>query len=161
MMGYIVELWLCKYIKEVRSSQPVELNKIQFFPVSIVNNIVEENDTFINTFHQKPNFNYYENHQFHKLVNKLPENKMFSLLHTDICSFQGNFESLQNLISNLGHKFSAIAVSETWTPNNDKSDNKPKTLESYQHCHGVTSCVRYILLVYFLSLNERTCQTKT
>ena len=121
--------------------------------MSIVNNIVEENDTFINTFHEKPNFNYYQNHQFRKLVNKLPENKMFSLLHTDICSFQGNFESLQNLISNLGHKFSAIAVSETWTPNNDKSDNKPKTLESYQNCHGVTSCVHYICASLFFKSN--------
>ena len=49
------------------------------------NNIIEENDTFMNTTHQKPNFNYYHNHQFYELVNKLPENKTFSLLHTNIC----------------------------------------------------------------------------
>ena len=42
----------------------------------------------MNTFDQKPNFNYYHNHQFHKLVNKLPENKTFSLLHTNICYTQ-------------------------------------------------------------------------
>ena len=48
------------------------------------NNIIEENDTFMNTSDQKPNFNYYHNHQFHKLVNKLPEIKTFSLLHTNI-----------------------------------------------------------------------------
>ena len=34
--------------------------------------------------------------------------------------FQGNFENLENFISNLGHQFSIIAVSETWSPNNDK-----------------------------------------
>ena len=46
------------------------------------NNTIEENDTFMNTFDQKPNFDYYQSHQFHKLVNKLPENKTLSLLHT-------------------------------------------------------------------------------
>ena len=91
----------------------------------------------MNTFDQKPNFYYCHNHQFHKLVNKLPENKTFSLLHTNICLHQCNFENLQNLISNLRHKFSVIAVSETWTPNDDKRSDKPKTLESYQNYHGV------------------------
>ena len=68
---------------------------------------------------------------------KLPATKTFSLLHTNVCSLPGNFENLQHLISNLGHKFSVIAVSETWTPNNDKCGNKPKTLEGYQSYHGV------------------------
>ena len=58
----------------------------------LFNNIIEEKDTFMNSFDQKPNFNYYHNHQFHKLVTKLPENKNFSLLHKNICLFQDNFE---------------------------------------------------------------------
>ena len=91
----------------------------------------------MNNFDQQPNFNNYQDHQFQKSVNKLPENKTFSLLHTDICSLQGNFKNLQNLISNLGQIFSVIAVSGTWTPNNNKSDNKSKTLEGYQNYHGV------------------------
>ena len=45
----------------------------------------------MNTFDQKASFNYYQNHQFHMLVNELPENKT---LHTNICSLQGNFENL-------------------------------------------------------------------
>ena len=72
-----------------------------------------------------------------KLVKKLPDNKTFSLLHTNICSLYDNFENFQNLISNLGHKFSVLAVSETWTPNNDKRGNKSKTLKGYQNYHGV------------------------
>ena len=28
-------------------------------------------------------------------------------------------------------------MSETWTPNNDNSGNKPETLEGYQNYHGV------------------------
>ena len=101
------------------------------------NNIIEENYTFMNTIDQKSNFNYYHNHQFHKLVNKIPENKTSSLLHTNICSLQGNFENLQNLISNLVHKFSVIPVSETWTSNKDQSGNKSKTLEGCQSYHDV------------------------
>ena len=61
----------------------------------------------MNTFDQKPNFNYYQNHQFHKLVNKLPENKTLSLLHTNMCSLQGDFENFQSLIS-IGHKFTVM-----------------------------------------------------
>ena len=43
-----------------------------------------------------------------------------------------------------------IAVSETWTPNNEKSGNKAKTLEGYQNYHGVkgkslkSGCVFYV-----------------
>ena len=61
----------------------------------------------MNTFDQKPNFNYYQNHQFHKLVNKLPENKTLSLLHTNMCSLQDDFENFQSLIS-IGHKFTVM-----------------------------------------------------
>ena len=50
---------------------------------------------------------------------------------------QGNFGNLGNLIINLGHKFSVIAASETWTSNTDRSGNKSKTLGSYQIYHGV------------------------
>lgn len=42
------------------------------------------------------------------------------------------WKNLQNLTSNLGNKFSVITVSETGTPNNDKSGNKPKTI-GYQN----------------------------
>ena len=45
-------------------------------------------------------------------------------------------KTLQNLISNLGQKFSVIAVSETRNPNSDKSGNKPQALEGYQNYHG-------------------------
>lgn len=43
----------------------------------------------------------------------------------------------QNLLSNLGHKFRVISVSETWNPNIEKSGNKPKTLEGNYNYHGV------------------------
>ena len=51
-----------------------------------------------------------------KLVSNLSENKAFSVFHTNICSLQANFGSLQNLIYNLDHQLSLVALSETWSP---------------------------------------------
>ena len=39
-------------------------------------------------------------------------------------------------MSNLGHKYSVIPVSETWAPINE-SGNKSESLESYHDYHGV------------------------
>ena len=48
-------------------------------------------------------FNYYLNHEFHKLNKNInsDKNDKFSLLHTNICSLQGNFEKLEMLLNNL------------------------------------------------------------
>ena len=69
----------------------------------------------IENFLLQPNFKYYQNHDLHKLSKGLKGNKIFSLLHTNVCSLRGNFESMQNLINNLDHSFSVISVSEAWT----------------------------------------------
>ena len=100
------------------------------------NKIIEESGTFKNTIYQKPNYNYYHNHRFRRLVNKLPENKTFILLHLNIYLLQGNFDNLQNVMRNLGHKFNVITASQIWAPSNDKGGNKTKTLQSYQNYHG-------------------------
>ena len=83
-----------------------------------INNITEKNNTFLNTFDRKPNFKYQKNHQFHKLVN----------VH-----FKVTLKTFKTLKVILHHKFSVIAVSETWTQNNDKL----KSLEGYQNYCGV------------------------
>ena len=56
---------------------------------------------------------FYQTHEFDKLVNNLLEKKAFSVFHTNICSLEANFDNLQNLINNLDHQF--IALPETWT----------------------------------------------
>ena len=66
-------------------------------------------------------FKYYLNHKFHKLNNNINsgKNDKFSLLHTNRCSLQDNFEKLQMLLSDLEYQFDVIALTETW--HNDKN----------------------------------------
>ena len=85
----------------------------------------------------QPNFKYYQNHDFHKLIKALKGNKTFSLLHTNIYSLQGNFENLQNLINNLDHSFSAISVSEACIPESKSKEFNLEILEGYQKYYGI------------------------
>ena len=57
-----------------------------------------------------------QTHEFHKLANNLSENKAFTVFHANICSLQANFDILQNLINNLDHQFSVVALYKPWTP---------------------------------------------
>ena len=64
------------------------------------------NDNY-NAFHTlKPNFKYYETHEFHSI--KETHDNSFSLLHTNICSLQFNGDNLENLLSILQFKFDII-----------------------------------------------------
>ena len=100
------------------------------------NNINDTNDQMFDNFILQPNFKFYQNHDFHKLSEKLNKNKDFSIFHTNICSLQGNFENLHNLLADLEFSFSVIAVSETWTPESKKNQEKPH-LEGYQPYRGI------------------------
>ena len=77
--------------------------------------VIDKSDNMIENFSLQPNFKHYQNHDLHKLSKGLKGSKIFSLLHTNVCSLRGNFESMQNLINNLDHSFSVISVSEAWT----------------------------------------------
>ena len=45
---------------------------------------------------ENTSFDFYATHEFHKLINKIKHNSnSFSLLHTNICSLQGNIEKLE------------------------------------------------------------------
>ena len=62
----------------------------------------------------KPDFKYYELHDFHTMKNKVKNS--FSVLHTNICSLHFDGDNLHNLLANLEFKFDIVAVSETWNP---------------------------------------------
>ena len=77
---------------------------------------------FINTTNREfdemvlnSNFNYHDNHEFHKLKQKCSNNRNFSIIHTNICSLQANSEKLELFCNNLNHNFDVIALSKTWT----------------------------------------------
>ena len=62
------------------------------------------------------NFSYYLTHDFHKLHNKncsKTNSTSFSVLHTNICSLQGNFDNLEQLFNNLECELDIIALTET------------------------------------------------
>ena len=61
----------------------------------------------------QPDLKYYQSHEFYKLKESLNIDKIFSLIHTDICSIGGNTEKLETLLSNLEHNFDVLALSET------------------------------------------------
>ena len=86
------------------------------------------------------NFNYYLTHDFHKLQNK-NSNKTnstnFSVLHTNICSLQGNFDNLEQLLNSLECEFDIIAVTETW--HTERNQNFiPGLLTGFQNYEGIS-----------------------
>ncbi len=84
------------------------------------------------------NFKYYTIHEFHKLYNKINQNKspLFSLMHTNICSLNKNLENLELLTTSLGHKFDVIALSETWITDKNEATINSLSLPGYQKYHG-------------------------
>ena len=73
---------------------------------------------------------------FTNLLKTYRRTKPLVFFHTNICSLQANFDNLQNLIKNLDHQFSVVALSETWTPQNKKILFKPQKLVEYQPYYG-------------------------
>ena len=94
-------------------------------------------DHNFDTYHSlKPDFKYYETHEFHILK----EHKLnsFSLIHTNICSLQHNGDNLQNLLANLEFKFDIIALSETWNPDYKEHTFQPPIINGYKPYKGTT-----------------------
>ena len=84
------------------------------------------------------NFNYYDNHEFHKLIKSPSVNvhKISSIFHTNISSVSKNIENVEILLDNLDFKFDVIALSETWhTNDNDKFITQIK-LEGFHNYSG-------------------------
>ena len=84
------------------------------------------NNNFVNLTDKEPdkmmlnsNFKYYDNHEFHKLKQKWSNNRNFSIFHTNIYLLQANSDKLELLTNNLNHDFNVIALSETWTSENN------------------------------------------
>ena len=85
------------------------------------------------------NLSYYLTHDFHKLHNK-NSNKTnstnFSVLHTNICSLQGNFNNLEQL-NNLEYEFDIIGLTETWHTEGNQNFISG-LLTGYQNYEGIS-----------------------
>ena len=89
----------------------------------------------------QPNFDYFQTHDFHKLIQKKQAKNSFSILHTNICSLYANGEDLEMLITNLEHNFSVIALSETWTSKQvtNKQLPEPRNYQPFCATQGTTT----------------------
>ena len=103
-------------------------------------NSIPHNNDPCDILNIKHNFKYYDNHEFHKL-NMLSNNAKsnnFSIFHSNICSLQGNFDSLQILLNDLNHEFDITSLSETWNPESKKHVFSAPKLENYHSYKGTT-----------------------
>ena len=66
----------------------------------------------------------------------MKKNKTLSILHTNICSLEGNAEELETLISNLEFNFHIILISESWIYY-AREKIKPKLLMDIKHTMGL------------------------
>ena len=96
-------------------------------------------------------FKYYLNHEFHKLNKNINsgKNDKFSLLQTNICSLQDNFEKVEMLLSDLENQFDIITLTETWHNDNNPSFTAgiPPGYQKYESTSGSTKkggCGLYI-----------------
>ena len=97
----------------------------------------EEFDENFETYHSlKPNFKYYETHEFITMKENLTNS--FSLLHTNICSLQYNGDDLVNLLAKHEFKFDIVAVSETWNPDYKEHTFQPPILAGYKPYKGTS-----------------------
>ena len=91
-------------------------------------------------FDLKPKFDYFTNHDFHKLgQGKISASKPLSILHTNISSIQHNLDNLTYLLENLQYKFDVIAFSETWNPDSKAYKFNAGIIEGYQPYTGTNS----------------------
>ena len=63
--------------------------------------------------------NFYSSQEFNNLVQARYFNDKLSFLRLNIRSIRNKFDALINYLNSLDHKFSIIALTETWINNND------------------------------------------
>ena len=91
---------------------------------------------FVRCFHIC--FKYYTIHEFHKLVTKSKKSNTLSLIHSNICSINANFENLETFLIDTEFKFDVITLSETWPPSNKAKSFTPPILPGYHNYIGNT-----------------------
>ena len=80
------------------------------------------------------NFDYFQTHDFHKLLKKVKNSSKkseFSIFHSNIQSLQNKLDKIHILLADLGHTFDIIALSETWTDTSEKKSSAIGQLEGY------------------------------
>ena len=127
-------LYSCKCLKNTDFTTEKDKNVFHYTPIynrEDEKSILTDTNNFLESFTIQPNFDYFQTHDFHKLIQKKQAQNSCSILHTNICSLYANAEDLEMLITNLEHNFSVIALSETWTSTQVTNKRLPE-LRNYQ-----------------------------
>ena len=104
---------------------------------------IQCSDKVTDKFTLLPKYQFYQTLEFHKLLNNLLKIKAFSV-------FQQTLTICKNLINNLCHQSSSVALSEWWIPQDKNSLFRPLNWDGYQPYYGKqrnslkTGCEFYI-----------------
>ena len=113
--------------------EKLELNK------SVHNeNSIESSNDIDSQLPSTNDFDYYDTHMFHKLLNNKALNikTNLSIIHTNICSLLKHSEDIDQLLDNLDHRFGVIALTETWHSAKNSEAIKNLVIDGYQPYHG-------------------------
>ena len=123
-----------KEFKYINSQYHIDVDKT--FDIS------EENKQLGDILNMSIIFDYYQNHDFHKLTMKSNLKNSFSLFHSNIESLNANFENLEKLLTNLNFSFDVIALSETWDYSKNHFNLNFGSLNGYQSYKGIQGTTR-------------------
>ena len=127
-------LYSCKCFKNTDFTTEKDKNVFHYTPINHKEHekaSLADTNNFLELFTIRPKFDYFETHNFHKLIQKNQAQNSFSILHTNICSLYPNVEDLEMLINNLEFNFSVIDLSETSTSKQETIKPFPE-LRNYQ-----------------------------
>jgi hypothetical protein len=82
---------------------------------------------------QAPKTQYYQVDALNNKTKTYNDNSYFSIFHTNIHSTKQNYDNLNQLLSLITHKFTVLALTETWLKSHNV-DLYP--IEGYQHEHS-------------------------
>ena len=108
--------------------------KLAFLSYSINNNPNSDDDENVTI---PVNCDYYDPDEFYSLCKNNLQNS-FSILHSNICSLQCNFNKLEILLESMPLKFDIISLTETWNPKSKSHMFEAGTLPGYQKFIGQT-----------------------
>ena len=105
------------------------INRIEELKTILPN--IEIPDPMNDDPHDNPviNFNYYEINKLIKLTSNIKQENHMSFFHSNIRSYDKNFDELDTLLCKIPYKFDIIGLTETWdSPGRTVT---PETIETY------------------------------
>ena len=82
-------LYSCKCLKNTDFTTEKDKNVFHYTPIynrEDEKSILTDTNNFLESFTIQPNFDYFQTHDFHKLIQKKQAQNRFSILHTNVCS---------------------------------------------------------------------------